>query len=45
MSFKNITKSRGPSMDVCDTPENHDFDLDKHLPRITCTLQLQKDNS
>ena len=44
MSFKNITKSRGPSMDLCDTPENHDFDLDKHLPCITSTLQLQKDN-
>ena len=44
MSFKNKTKSGGPSMDLRDAPENHDFDLDKHLPCITCTLQLQKDN-
>ena len=40
MSLKNITKSRGPYMDLCVTPENNGFDLDKYLPCITCTLRL-----
>ena len=42
MPLKNITKSKGPNMDSCGTPENNGFDKDKLLSCITCTLLFKR---